>query len=80
MLEAGDRLGLAQEPLGHGRRRRELNVKDLHGDVTVQAGFADPKNGREAPLTQQRANGKFRTKRLLQALLEGFEVHGGAKS
>ena len=38
------------------------------------------KDGGKAPLTQQRADGKFLSKRLLEALLEGFEIHGGATS
>ncbi len=80
MLEARDRLRFVQEALGDVVRRRELHVQHFHRDVAVQRVVVGAEHGREAPLTQQRANGKFRTKRLLQALLEGFEVHGGETS
>jgi hypothetical protein len=72
------RRSLAQEPLrdGPGRGARD---RALHGGVTVQRVIADAGTTAK-PLTQQGANGKFLPKRLLQALLEGFGVHGGAKS
>jgi len=60
--------------------RPELDVEDLHRDVAVERRIADAKHGCEAPLSQQGPHGKFRAQRLLQALLEGFKVHGGAKS
>ena len=80
MLEPRDGLRLAQEARGDRGRRRELHVQDLHRDITIQDVVMRPEHGGKAPLTQQGTNGKFLTKRLLQARLEGFKVHGGGKS
>ena len=80
MLEARDGLRFAQEALRDHRGWRELHVEHFHRDIAIQHVVARAEHRGEAPLTQQGANGKFLSERLLQALLEGCEVHGGAKS
>ena len=65
MLEARDGLCFVHEALGGRRGRRELDIEHLHRDVAIQHVIARAKHGGEAPLTQQRANRKFRAKRLL---------------
>ena len=60
-----DGLCFVHEALGGRRGRRELDVEHLHGDIAIQDVIARAKHGGEAPLTQQRANRKFRAKRLL---------------
>ncbi len=79
MLEPCDGLRFAQKALGDGRGGGELDVEDLDRDIAIQGVVAGAEDGCKAPLTQQRANSKFLSERLLQALLEGFEVHGGGK-
>ena len=79
MLEPGDGLRLAQKALGDSRGEGEVDVEDFDRDVAIQGVVAGAEDGRKAPLTQERAYCKFLSERLLQALLEGFEVHGGGK-
>jgi len=80
MLEARDGLGLAQEPLGERGGRFEIEIEDLHCDVTVERRIAHAKHGREAALPKERPDRKFLTQGLLQALLESCEIHGGRES
>jgi hypothetical protein len=80
VLEARDGLRFADEARRDGGRRRELDVQDLHGDISIQHIVTRPEHGGKTTLTQQGSKGKFLPKRLLQARLEGFEVHGGAKN
>ena len=80
MLETRHGLRLAHEALRYDALRRELDVQDLHRHVAIQHIVARAKHRGEAPLTQQRADGKFLPEHLLQALPEAFEIHGGARS
>jgi len=80
VLEPGNRLRFAEKPLGERGGGREVQIEDLYGDVAVQCRVAYAKHGREATLPEERPDGKFLTQRLLQALLESCEIHGGRES